>query len=649
MAGDEQDASSDLNTIITPPRERPWLLPSNRKLRHLQGITIRNLTLVSSPFRLRGKTIDDEAIPSSLKSPAKALAQRETKKLEHSRSSSDLRSSDESARQANDSLQNDNYPPKPLRPSFSKGLQRRSTMDWSGASPLARQKKLEDVTGGRMADTFFSLHVTTREEPIYVSEMVEKAMNPNFRFFDLDSCGPDVTRLDWLTVKVWARNEHLKDWQYLIEFTVQLRALQFIGKSLGDFHHPLPPNCILFHMTDGIYTSFVDIPMPETLPHIPAAEPKTTTGRVLPTSSYDALMRLSTLDDCIQDALATRDRLAEEIETILKNNEESISIINQVPEAEENLRTVQNTVAAEKRRVEATRRKRDELKASIKSRKEAMEAGREAQTRSEAGLPESRKMLQKYKETVRNIEEEITGQRRRICEDLQRIYPIEPIQGKSLAFTIRGLPLPNSEFDDVDEVVVSAALGYVAHVVHLLSPYLSVALPYPVKPHGSTSVIEDPISMTTGPRTYPLYMKGVIRYRFEYGVFLLNKDIEILSNWLGLKLLDIRQTLPNLKYLLFVATAGKGELPARKSGGIRGLLRQGAPTMSRKGSADSVAESNGEVKDSRDEDGKKDVLGELANAPKKSDGTKRNGKAISAYQSLQKSAVLQGSKLREVE
>jgi hypothetical protein len=83
-------------------------------------------------------------------------------------------------------------------------------------------------------------------------------------------------------------------------------------------------------------------------------------------------------------------------------------------------------------------------------------------------------------------------------------------------------------------------------------------------------------------------MKNVVRYRFEYGVFLLNKDIEILSNELRLRVVDVRHTLPNLKYLLYVATAGKGELPRRKEGGIKGLLRQDG-VMSRKGSVDSTS------------------------------------------------------------
>ena len=75
----------------------------------------------------------------------------------------------------------------------------------------------------------------------------------------------------------------------------------------------------------------------------------------------------------------------------------------------------------------------------------------------------------------------------------------------------------------------------------------------------------------------------------------------MLSNALGIRPLDIRQTLPNLKYLLYIATAGKGEMPARKAGGIKGLLR-GEGVSSRKGSFDSTA-SRSSFGDGKEGDG----------------------------------------------
>ena len=497
-----------------------------------------------------------------------------------------------------------------------------------------------------MADTFFTLHIDGQKEPVYISEVAEKAMNPNFKFFDLGPCGPGVTRLDKLTVKLWVKSETIRDWLFLVDYTLHLGSLQFIGKTLETHRHPFPQNCILFHMTDGIYTSFTDLPVQARIGQQLLAPPKENPdGKVFSSSSYDALMRLSTLDDCIQDALVTRDRIADEIENILETNRGAIATVEQVPEAEENLRTVQVAVTAEQRRVLAMRRRRDDLKANIQSRREKMQAGRDQSALIASELPTRKELRKEMEENIDTAEEAIVGQRRRICEDLLIIYPIEPLPGKSLAFTIRGLLLPNSNFDDANQDATSAALGHVAQLVTMLSPYFSVVLPYPISPYGSTSTIEDPLaighSSANNLRTYPLYMKGVVRYRFEYGVFLLNKNIEILSNALGIRPLDIRQTLPNLKYLLYVATAGKGELPARKAGGIKGLLRRDG-FASRKGSMDSTATVSSfgapalEIKGSIRDTGTFKV-----------DYSNSNGTSVGPLK--QKTNVLPGSKLRPVE
>jgi len=123
---------------------RPLLLPQNRRLRHLQGISLRNLTLTHP----RGYTIDDTALN---KSPAKLEALREPE-LQHS--------------QSTDALNAKKRPGK---------TRRRSTI-WAGQSPGYRQKKLEDVIYGGVADSFFSLHCEGQIDPIYVSEVMKKAM-----------------------------------------------------------------------------------------------------------------------------------------------------------------------------------------------------------------------------------------------------------------------------------------------------------------------------------------------------------------------------------------------------------------------------------------------------------------------------------------
>ena len=179
-------------------------------------------------MRPRGKTTDDESLPNALKTPAKALVQKEKSTLTYSRSSNDLK---QEIPRVVEQSQADESSSKGKRPLGHK-LRRRSTLNWANASPRVRQQTLEGVAAERMADTWFSLHVDGVDEPLYVSEVVEKAMNPSFRFFDLNTYGAFVTRRDEIVVKYWAKTEGKEGYVLLIELRVNLRSLQFIGKTV---------------------------------------------------------------------------------------------------------------------------------------------------------------------------------------------------------------------------------------------------------------------------------------------------------------------------------------------------------------------------------------------------------------------------------
>lgn len=154
---------------------------------------------------------------------------------EHSRSSSDLKSPpapNGSIHKREQGAVPGGSPEKAFRPQMKK-LRRRSTLNWANAPPETRQKQLEDVVAERLADTFFSLHCANIEEPIYVSEVKERAINPSFRFFDLNTYGPWITRRDELTIKYWAQTRSSAGYFSLVELEVHLRSLQFIGKTVS--------------------------------------------------------------------------------------------------------------------------------------------------------------------------------------------------------------------------------------------------------------------------------------------------------------------------------------------------------------------------------------------------------------------------------
>lgn len=290
-------------------------------------------------------------------------------------------------------------------------------------------------------------------------------------------------------------------------------------------------------------------------------------------------MRLSNLDDCIQDALSTREKLTAQINDILESHRAARETINSASQSQESLAMTNRSLAAARKQLKSTESQCSDLRASLQNRRSAMTSGTLAQEKAESHLAMAQDDLSSQRDLLQTAREEVRNQRRRICEDLLSIYPIEPVPLKPLLFTIRGLLLPNanslaSSPSEADPPATAAALSMVAHLTLMLSSYLSTPIPYPPTIHGSTSTILDPVSTTLHSlpaRTFPLYQKGAVAFRFDYAVFLLNSDIQLLMSQQGLRMVDQRQTLPNLKYLLYVLSSGKGELPARKRGDVKGL------------------------------------------------------------------------------
>lgn len=368
--------------------------------------------------------------------------------------------------------------------------------------------------------------------------------------------------------------------------------------------HRFPHNCLLFHLVDGTYAAGLaaDLPPSKPMPN-------------LPTSSYSALIRLATLDNSIQDAIATRDALAAQINQIIVDSKGE-TLERELFEAQESAARAERYLAAQRRAVRAAQNRRDELRASIAARRAAIQEGQRVQALALDEISHAEGKLQESAATLSRTRELIIGQRRRICEDLTRIFRIGPTSPTTppLSFGICGIPLPNTDYDpsaprDAEERL-NAALGLVVQLVHALQFYLSVPLPYSLHPFGSRSSIRDDIAASPdAQREYPLYLRGgaAAQTRFDYGWFLLNRDIEVLCAFHGLKVVDLRHTLPNLKYLLYVASAGSEELPERKKGGVRGLWagrmkgRLAVAAVGGDGS-DSVRSSSGSRRGSNDSD-----------------------------------------------
>ncbi|KAH7239274.1 hypothetical protein BKA59DRAFT_443938 [Fusarium tricinctum] len=524
---------------LAEPR-RPRLLAQNRKLRHLHGIWLRNLSFAPTSLR----TADDADLATS---SSKLPVLRESNQLHPSKSSESLRKDSK-------------------RPDLRPQQKRRTSLSLAHINPLARQKKLETLLEESAGDVFYSLHVDGNDDPVYISEVRERATSFNFKFFSLESCASTISRCYSLVIRVWARRPKAETWTFLLDERIDLRRLNFIGTLMD---RNFPPNALIFHLEDGVYSFDFPNKISE-----PKQAPPTTT------SSYNALMKLANLESSIEDAIETQQRLMEEINHMLDD-----SPVDRSGTAQEAVVMAEKFVAAQRRSNNITQKKRDDLRESIKARREAIVKGRELQTQAETDMANNKEKLVASEELLEQTQQQIRGQRRRICSDLTDIFPITPIpNAPPLSFQICNIPLPNSTYDastakHISEDVLSAGLGFVALLAKHLQFYLSYPLPYPLDWFGSRSYARDGISLlsekTASRREFPLYLprggSTAGQWRFEYAWFLLNKNIEALCSSQGLRVVDIRHTLPNIKYLLYVCSAGSDQVPERKKGGVRGL------------------------------------------------------------------------------
>jgi hypothetical protein len=137
---------------------------------------------------------------------------------------------------------------------------------------------------------------------------------------------------------------------------------------------------------------------------------------------------------------------------------------------------------------------------------------------------------------LRNL---ITAKQLSLLHELRGLYPISTVQ-PGPRYTIRGLLLPERDFNTLPEEQVSTALGYTCHLVSLLSKYLQVPLRYYPRHMSSRSSMRDEVlsSGAASPLEYPLYWKGVVQDDFRVAVLMLQRDIKQLLNSQGLAVVE---------------------------------------------------------------------------------------------------------------
>ncbi|KAK6322388.1 hypothetical protein J4Q44_G00071800 [Coregonus suidteri] len=411
-------------------------------------------------------------------------------------------------------------------------------------------RNIVNKNGSPLLDTYFTLHLCLEDwisRDFYKSEVIRDSLNPTWRSLDFGML-PDLldTSVSCFVVRIWGGWE--EQFTLLIEWKVNLDGLRYTGQQIRSRN----PNEIIFGLNDGYYAADFD--------HKDHSERKTNSllqvdqSSVRNSYSVFSLLRLHTAQRAIKQTQVTVQKIGKEIEEKLRTT----AACTERKKARECMQLRLGILRGELERQRKVLGRETDLRqkerAQLQKKEEAFSTKHQSLGMERESLTEQQKECTAKRELFLKSNAQLTFRCRQLLSELSYIYPIDVVTtpANQSDYVICGVKLPNSEdFQAKDDGSVAVALGYTAHLVLMISCFLQIPLRYPVIHKGSRSSIKDTITdkLSEKEREFPLYPRGE-RFQFEYGVYLINKNIAQLRYQHGLSTPDLRQTLPNLKNFL---------------------------------------------------------------------------------------------------
>uniref|UniRef100_A0A672YYA5 C2 domain-containing protein n=1 Tax=Sphaeramia orbicularis TaxID=375764 RepID=A0A672YYA5_9TELE len=431
-------------------------------------------------------------------------------------------------------------------------------------------RNIVNKNGSPLLDTYFTLHLCIGDRisrDFYKSEVIRDSLNPTWRSLDFGML-PDLldTSVSCFVVRIWGGQD--EQYQLLIEWKVNLDGLRYTGQQIRSRN----PNEIIFGLNDGYYSADFD--------HKDQSERKKNSQLQVDQSSVRnsysvfSLLRLHTAQRAIKQTQVTVQRIGKEIEEKLRT---TASCTERKKERECMQLRIAVLRSELERQTKALGRETDlrqKERAQLQKKEEAFAAQHESLKEEKESLTKLQKECTAKREQFLKSNAQLTFRCRQLLSELSYIYPIDVVT-KLFVITVIFFFFLNLCPAAKDDGSVAVALGYTAHLVLMISCFLQIPLRYPVIHKGSRSSIKDTITdrLSEKEREFPLYPRGE-RFHFEYGVYLLNKNIaqvinqptshsqhlfktpENLASFFnlryqhGLTTPDLQQTLPNLKNFL---------------------------------------------------------------------------------------------------
>lgn len=432
---------------------------------------------------------------------------------------------------------------------------------------LARNITSAEISEDDNFGLLYTIHLHKDDGAIYTSETSEGNLNPIWQQLQLSKFNSLKSNSSAsFIIRVWMVKKGVTT--CLIEWDVNLRGLSFLGEQVPKDGRKFLPNTLLFSMPEGIYgpaDCVVKGPKTDHPGHNAFEVLYSDPSIVRNSCTVNTLRRMMTTERAIKQTQVSVSRVRRAIEKKLQQRVR----LHRSRAREENLRL---RISLLEQEIAQRQSKLEQEKLACQARdKEKADRGKELENIASElvakrnSLVEQRRQYFQVRENLLKASSMLALRQKELISELAFVYPIAQFPDKK-GYSICFVHLPNSEdFNDRDDLMISVALGYVTHVLLMMSHFLDVPLRYPLIHYGTNSSVRDNLveHFSDKEREFPLYLKGKEKMLFNYSVYLLNRNIAQLRCNCNLATKDLRFTLHNLHGLFehySIKASGSGQV-----------------------------------------------------------------------------------------
>eukprot|EP00658_Telonema_sp_P-2_P008473 TRINITY_DN13198_c0_g1_i2.p1 TRINITY_DN13198_c0_g1~~TRINITY_DN13198_c0_g1_i2.p1 ORF type:complete len:438 (+),score=110.33 TRINITY_DN13198_c0_g1_i2:122-1435(+) len=382
---------------------------------------------------------------------------------------------------------------------------------------------------------------------IHCSELISSSFNPTFLPLQPAAI---IRQVGWechsCVVQVWSLPHSEADLgEIIINRTLHLPTLIKVPDTE---QHGFEPNTLVLEFADGMYTqegSLIQIEEADT-PRRPGIHqhPKNETSM-----SYAAACFF--MEKCL-DWRLRMDAMEKEMGTVKEKLAVRLASLNKATRQAQQRRRRQlrleqlhKRVAEERIQVMEQREALAHLQQALPPHAAAVQQAPLMLAEKAAALELQREGLEPYQAVLAQVSSTYDERCWGLVAKFFAIFPIRATKDPGI-LQIHGIPLHvTKDFAGCDEESVCTAIGYACHLLYHLAKLLGICLKHPLIPGLSHSRIS--VDSSNQLRPQPLFYKGSEkRVPFDYGLYLMNKDIAQLLRSVGIKCNHPSETLPNL-------------------------------------------------------------------------------------------------------